>query len=399
MSQYLLLNRVKVQNANCIAGFTWGFPAITHFLGFTHHLHRQLTDCYDISLSGCAVISHEYTVHAYRPTYKGRPSSDYEFIQSKNPPYLKGHDKKTTPPIIEEGKMNMTVSLVIELDKELVGNKQLKEEFEQTVRALCLRGRLAGGTILSVDAVTLFSSENDRKIKRALMPGFVLIDRSDYLKEHYEALQQENPDVEMLDTWLYFSALKQKARPKCDLITKYLKSLVKSDQEDDAYLQILHDWQKHLSIVPYEENWPENVQAHFESMQEDKQNEKLLAQWKSYCVPDEKTEAKWEYLPKPKPGYLVPIMTGYKAISPLYGPGEVENVRDKEIPARFVEAVHSIGEWKAVFRLSDIKDAIWRYDVEDEWYLCKQTRSQSVAGEPVDQEVGTLDFEAALANI
>ena len=42
MNQYILLNRIKVQNANAIAGFTWGFPAITHFLGFSHNLSRKL---------------------------------------------------------------------------------------------------------------------------------------------------------------------------------------------------------------------------------------------------------------------------------------------------------------------------------------------------------------------
>lgn len=333
MSQYLLLERVKVQNANCIAGFTWGFPAITHFLGFTHHLHRQLPDRYEVSLSGCAVISHEHTVHAYRP----KRNSDYEFIQSKNPPYLKGHDKKSTPPIIEEGKMNMTVSLLIEFDKELVGNQQLKKEFEQTVKALCLKGRLAGGTILSADAVTLYGSDNDRKIKRALMPGFVLMDRSEALSTHFERLQSENKDAELLDAWLDFSALKYKAKP-----------VLESEDE----------------------------------------------------IPTEETKAEWELLPRPEEkGWLVPIMTGYKAISPLYGPGEVENVRDKEVPARFVEAVHSIGEWKAVFRLRDIKNSIWRYDVEDEWYLCKQKDKESISGESENQEVVNLDFEAALANI
>ncbi|MDD3500080.1 MAG: type I-F CRISPR-associated protein Csy2 [Sulfurovum sp.] len=335
MSQYLLLNRVKIQNANCIAGFTWGFPAITHFLGFTHHLHRQLSDRYGVSFSGCAVISHEYIVHAYKPY------SDFEFIQSKNPAYLKKDvdklSKGKTPSIIEEGKMNMTVSLVIELEKELVGNQQLKKEFEQTVKALCMRGRLAGGTILSADAVTLYGSDNDRKIKRALMPGFVLMDRSEALSAHFERLQSENKDAELLDAWLDFSALKYKAKP-----------LVESEDE----------------------------------------------------IPTEETKAEWELLPRPEEkGWLVPIMTGYKAISSLYGPGEVENVRDKEVPARFVEAVHSIGEWKAVFRLSDIKNSIWRYDVEDEWYLCKQNGKENISREFENQEVVNLDFEAALADI
>lgn len=333
MRQYLLLNRLNVQNANCISGFTWGFPSITHFLGFTHYLHRQLTDLYKVSLSGCAVVSHEYTVHAYRP----KPYSDFEFIQSKNPPYLKGRDKKSTPPIIEEGKMNMTVSLVIELDKELVGNKQSKEKFEQTIKALCLRGRLAGGTILNVESVALYSSDSDLKIRRILMPGFALMDRSEALSNHFEQLQLENKDAELLDAWLDFSSLKYKATPILE-------------NEDE--------------------------------------------------IPTDKTKANWELLPRPdEKGWLVPIMTGYKAISPLYKPGEVENVRDKEVPARFVEAVHSIGEWKAVFWLSDIESAIWRYDMEDEWYLCKQNGKKSVSSESENQENVGLDFEAALADI
>jgi CRISPR-associated protein Csy2 len=34
MSSLILLRRMKVENANAIAGLTYGFPAITHFLGF-----------------------------------------------------------------------------------------------------------------------------------------------------------------------------------------------------------------------------------------------------------------------------------------------------------------------------------------------------------------------------
>lgn len=31
MSQYLLVKKLDVQNANAIAGLTYGFPAITNF--------------------------------------------------------------------------------------------------------------------------------------------------------------------------------------------------------------------------------------------------------------------------------------------------------------------------------------------------------------------------------
>lgn len=42
MNHYILIDHVQVQDANAIAGFTWGFPSITHFLGFAHLLQRKM---------------------------------------------------------------------------------------------------------------------------------------------------------------------------------------------------------------------------------------------------------------------------------------------------------------------------------------------------------------------
>ena len=110
MSQYIVINRIKVQNANAIAGFTWGFPAITNSLGFVQNLSRKLANIknyQDITLTGVAVVAHEHKTHTF-----GR--YERRFIQSRNPPYLKNDvDKVVTgkaPSVIEEGKMNMTVS-------------------------------------------------------------------------------------------------------------------------------------------------------------------------------------------------------------------------------------------------------------------------------------------------
>ena len=35
MDSVILLRHLKVHAANAITGFTWGFPAMTHFLGYT----------------------------------------------------------------------------------------------------------------------------------------------------------------------------------------------------------------------------------------------------------------------------------------------------------------------------------------------------------------------------
>lgn len=383
MSSYILINRIKVQNANAVAGFTWGFPAITHFLGFTHNLSRKLahseSSYNDIILNGCAVVCHNHHVHAYRS------SSGYEFTQSRNPPYLSSHDKSATPPIVEEGKMNMTVSLLISYEGN-IGNR--RDGFVQCLTKNCFLQRLAGGTILEISGVDVFGndSNNLRLLKRKLLPGFVLMDRAQYLKEHFETLEQTQADIELLDAWLDFSTLKHKARPKSELIDKYFHQLAKAGKciQTETYLEC---WLKHIEKPYDQENIPDNLKILFEKIMPDNSNKQLLQQWENYCSPTEKTDADWEYVPKPRSGYLVPIMTGYKAISPLYDNSEVANTRDNKTPVCFVESVHSVGEWISVHRFKNmehITKSLWHYHYEEDeragdgeaekfgWYLCKQ---------------------------
>ncbi len=351
MSQYLVLSHIDIQNANSIAGLTWGFPAITHFLGFTHALNRKLSSHYDgeyeSELTGCAVISHTFENKVYQP----KKYADFEFLQSKNPPVLAKH-KSASPPIIEEGKMNLTVSLVLELDKALALSTEGINKFQEKVLSMCCQMRLAGGTILNIKQVKFLSASTQqqhvimlRKIKRLTLPGFILLDRSNYLENHYQSILKQhkedksNAEVpQLLNAWLDFAALKFKAVPQLN----------------------------------------------------EEQTE-----------PDENTPADWEYVAKPNPGYLVPLMTGYKAISELYDAGAVLNTRDEITPARFVEAIHSIGEWKGVHRLDTINEVIWRYEHVDQWYLCKQGRvakehESSDQKQPVEAQLKTINFNDAL---
>ena len=376
MSQYIIINRIKVQNANAVAGFTWGFPAITNFLGFVQNLSRKMADIkkfQDITLSGCGVIAHEHNAHIF-----GR--FERRFIQSRNPPYLKQDVDKVVagkaPAIIEEGKMNMTVSLLIGCNGN-IGNR--KEDFLCWMQKSCLLQRLAGGTILDITDIQLHTPESPRDVKlitRKLLPGFALLDRSEYLENHYQKLVGDNSDAELLDAWLDFSMLKQKARPKSDLISKHLLKLTKKVPDDQQANELTEVWQKHQEMPYEEEKVPEELKGYFASLTEDKANKKLLEQWKNYCEPDEKTDANWEYVPKPEPGYLVPIMTGYKAISQVYNNADVGNTRDNETDVCFVESVHSISEWQSVHRiksLDQLKSCLWQYHYEENWYLCKQT--------------------------
>jgi CRISPR-associated protein Csy2 len=336
MSQYLVLSQIDIQNANSIAGLTWGFPAITQFLGFTHALSRKISNTYDgdyaTELTGCAVVAHTFQNKVYQP----QKYADFEFLQSKNPPVLAKH-KSSSPPIIEEGKMNLTVSIVIELDNPLMLTTDGIQQFEQRVLALIFRMRLAGGIILNIRQAKLLTASTQkqqgdmlRKIKRLTLPGFALIDRNAYLQEHHQEILKKCDKVnngqgkpQILDAWLDFSALKFKSNPQ-------------------------------------------------------------LSQNRS--EPDEKTPASWEYVAKPYAGYLVPLMTGYKAISKTYDPGIVENTRDAITPTRFVEAIHSVGEWKGMHSIKVISDIIWRYEQEGQWYLCKQNGDSTANKIEADDE-------------
>ena len=316
---FIIFERIEVQDANCIAGFTYGFPAITHFLGFGHALSRKLYQNHQLELQACAVICHQHQIHAYQP----KKYADYVFAQSKNPPQFK-KDAEKTPPIVEEGKMNMSVSLIMECPNFTISRQNEINELKLQLESLVLQHRLAGGSIHGIESVQMLTEKLDsdgqrkqlRQIKRWLLPGFVLMDRSDLLVEHYQSLKQQTPEAELIDAWLDFSALKYQAKP------------------------LLND----NELEPTEQQ----------------------------------TKAEWVLLEKPTKGYLVPITNGYKAISPVFAPGEVSNTRNPKYPFCFVESVHSIGEWRSLHRIQNISEMLWHYNYEQDWYLCVQGTSITV---------------------
>lgn len=333
MSTYIIFERMSVENANCIAGFTYGFPAISHFLGFTHALTRKLAHKNQPVLQGCAIACHDYLLHTYK-NY-----SDYRFVQSKNPPSMlleNKKDAKKSPSIIEEGKMNMTVSLIMECPEGLNSRDDIIDSYKTTLKNLALQLRLAGGSIQQIKAVHIISVDENsnslksiNKIKRYLLPSFVLIDRSALLEQHFLQLKQENPSTELIDAWMDFSAIKFRA-----------SALLKKDE-----------------------------------------------------VISDKTKANWTRLDKDYKGWLVPITNGYKAISSVFSAGEIYDVRDSSVPFCFVEATHSIGEWQSAHRISSIKDILWQYHYEEDWYLCRQYNQSLITqhSELLSQDIASAD--------
>lgn len=310
MSYLIVLRHLRVENANAVAGLTYGFPAISHFLGYVHALSRKLQTSHGVTLGGCAVICHQRQVHAHP---SGR---DNVFALTRNP--LTKEAK--TAAFNEEGRMHMTVSLLIECHGE-IGNGDIGLDQLQThLQTLCQTQKLAGGSITHLRAVSVvaYPQQEDavRRLMYRLLPGFVLLDRSPLLVTHFNALKAQRHDAEMIDAWLDFAALKMQA----------------------------------------------------------------------VALDEEKQAARWEYVPKPQPGYLVPLMTGYQRVSPLYVAGEVLNTRDTQTPFCFAEAVYGIGEWRGLHRIRDLAPLFWHYQTTPNGYYCQARQHDGL----LDDEPETL---------
>lgn len=314
MTSYILLEKIKVEDANCIAGFTYGFPAITGFLGFTHVLSRKFNTEFGIEIVGCAIFSHDFSLHI-------NEQYNVRFIQSKRPPVMLQGQKyraeaNKTPPIIEEGKMDLTVSLLLQCKQVLSGTDEQKIIYKNSLKKWVYQARLAGGSIPNIKNISFWTEESDiNKLKRKLLPSFVLLDATSALKKHVEQSKSDDLNYDLLDLWTDFFAYKA-------------ESAISEDHQTVQWLR------------------------------KDKPNLR---------------------------GWFVPLMIGFKGISPLYNGQDVEHHRDPQYPFRFVESVHSIGEWRSTHRIQSLSDLIWTYHVEDEWYLCQQQQQFQIKIESIEQ--------------
>ncbi|WP_159566580.1 type I-F CRISPR-associated protein Csy2 [Budvicia diplopodorum] len=314
MKYYLVIPQIKVQNANCISSpLTYGFPAITAFTGAVHALSRKLSAAFNVTLDGVAIAAHDYDIQRSRPN----SYSDWSFIQSRHPIKKDG----SSPSIIEEGYVHLSLSLVIEVIGNADWNSEEKQAFCDAVYQQMMQQRLAGGSVLSIgNARRSISLHNDPKgdpkkvtaIQIELSPSFLLIDRQDALNEHTAKLQAKNPDNTALDALIDLCGIH--VHPEVE---------TSKDEEVDA-------------------------------------TEKKVA-WTTSSA---------------KNGWLVPIPVGYKGIAPEFAVNQVADIRAPQYPTHFVESVYSIGEWRFVNNLPAFSNIFWRYqtDLDNQLFLVAPSR-------------------------
>ncbi|WP_110670830.1 type I-F CRISPR-associated protein Csy2 [Salinicola halophilus] len=300
----LVLPRLRIQNANAISSsMTWGFPAMSAFMGAVQALERNLPDDIRIVFNGVGVVCH----HIEPQVTKG--GFTRAFHLTRNPVDKTG----STAAIVEEGRAHLDVTLLIgvESDGDDLGSVERRRDIAQRLFEQVHGMRLAGGSVMPPlsdatrqrpELITFDADEERRdkqwrRLKRRLLPGFALVLRDDYLNEHTVTLKAEDDSATTLDAWLDLCRLNHECRIET---------------------------------------------------QQDKEGQT-------------KDVAKWE-IRRPYPGWLVPIPVGYGAISDLFAPGDVANARDPAVPFQFVESLYSIGEWVSPHRLRSPDALLWFVD-------------------------------------
>lgn len=212
MKSYLLIRHLRIHNANALSSpYTIGFPAMTAWLGGVHALERaiQAQGMKEVFLTKTAISCHELLLQ----TFRGKGDYVNSIIGTANP--LKKDGER--PSFIEEARCHLDVSLLIEVSGV---NGDNQAGFLAHVRDQLYRMKMAGGDILSFQEIAqCFVDDNDaqqeKKLVRKLMPGYVLVERRDLmtaamldgkdaleaLLEHLQVMHYVNVDEKGNENW------------------------------------------------------------------------------------------------------------------------------------------------------------------------------------------------------
>ncbi|UZJ45770.1 type I-F CRISPR-associated protein Csy2 [Marinimicrobium sp. C6131] len=212
--EYLMvLPRLRVQNANALSSpMTHGFPSMTAFLGLMWALERKTQAAgLDLQFNAVSVVAHDFDEQTHRSGYIS------SFRLTRNP---MGKDGKPAA-IVEEGRIHLELSLVFAVRSDALREPGKAREVAAQVQELVSTMRIAGGTVLPiqprnrkqapyVEPFTGDDADNKKRfnrLKMRLLPGFVLVERSDLLDERLAELRKTAPDANRLDAWLSLSRI------------------------------------------------------------------------------------------------------------------------------------------------------------------------------------------------
>ncbi|WP_413519888.1 type I-F CRISPR-associated protein Csy2 [Psychrobacter glacincola] len=203
---YLLFKKVAINGANTISSpLTYGFPAITGFLGSFHAMSRKMADdeqLSNVSLGGVLLACHDCQPQMYRPN----SYNNYTFNQTRNPIRKDGK----TASIIEEGKCHLVMSFVVEVLADTKLTTEQQESAVQKTKQWIQQQRMAGGSVRGLarfEPVQFFDSSDISAVIPQLLPAFVLMDAQNEFAQIINDVQKDNSDATPLDALIDVCAL------------------------------------------------------------------------------------------------------------------------------------------------------------------------------------------------
>lgn len=180
VKKLLIIPHIKVHNANALSSpFTIGFPAMTAWLGAVHALQRKLNDLdIPVIFSATGVVCHDLDLQ----TYKGDNDFVHSIVGTGNPLDKTGERSA----FIEEARCHLEVSLIIQFGNVTIDEREkLLSAINHLLHA---NMKVAGGDIKSFRPPYCINSQEGedkdlRKVQRALMPGYALIERRDLMQD------------------------------------------------------------------------------------------------------------------------------------------------------------------------------------------------------------------------
>ncbi|MFN3712428.1 MAG: type I-F CRISPR-associated protein Csy2 [Alcanivoracaceae bacterium] len=299
----LVLPRLRVQNANAISSsMTWGFPAMSAFIGLMHALERKLPEHLALQLEQVGVVCHDYQALVTNEGYTRA------FHLTRNPVDKGGN----TAAIVEEGRIHLELTLIFAVDGAVCeGDEQEKAAAAMEIADLVQGMRIAGGSVMpplpvarrrpAPFMVSLGESSEDqaaqfKSLRYRCLPGFALVGRDGLLQARFHEMRDQDPQATRLDAWLDLSRI--------------------------------------------------NHECHRETRVDEKGESQETIHWQI----------------RQRPGWLVPIPVGFGALTRLHEPGEVARTRDNTTPFRFVESLYSVGQWVSPHRLHGPEQLLWYVD-------------------------------------
>lgn len=185
MSKLLIIPKIKIQNANAISSpYTIGFPAMTAWLGAAHALQRKMNQngYKEIMFTRVGVVSHEFDLQVSDLEY------DRKIKLTRRAPTNTDEAAKfingSPPPLIPEGRCHLTISLIIEYNK----NSNDEDVFIKAIVDQLHSGlKMASGDIIKFSHPKLLTvldmdDKSMSELTQILMPGYALTERRDLME-------------------------------------------------------------------------------------------------------------------------------------------------------------------------------------------------------------------------